>query len=207
MSRIVKNTEARRLEIMAAAQQRFEKQGYTKTAIESIIQDVGIAKGTFYYYFRSKQDILRAIVEDIILKVEAYFSSIVKNKKLTAIQKLHEIFVGHKKQEMIQLGIMEIVHLPENRELQEQLNIESIKLIAPLITDVLLQGYKESVFKKQASLESVQIFLAGIQFILDSGLFDWTTKQRTLFLKEIQKIFESLVDAKAGTLNFIVTKR
>ena len=206
MGKIVKDREIRRQEIIAAAQRRFEKQGYTKTAVESIIQDVGIAKGTFYYYFRSKQDILRAIVENIILELEAYFSSIVKSEELTVMQKLYEMFAGCKKQELIQLSIMETVHLPENRELQEQLNVESIKLIAPLITDVLRQGYSEGLFKKKVSLESVQIFLAGIQFILDSGLFDWTNKQRTVFLREVQNLFESMVDVKAGTLSFIVSK-
>lgn len=200
----MKGRDTRRQEIITAAQNRFATQGYTKTAVETIIQDVGIAKGTFYYYFKGKQDILKAIVENITLAVETYFASIVEDKQLSVMQKLFEIFVGEKKQALIQLNIMDTIHLPENRDLQEQLNVESVRRITPLITEIFLQGYQTGLFKKKVSLESMKILLAGIHFTLDSGLFDWTAVQRGEFLLEIQKIFESLADAQPGTFDFIV---
>ena len=205
MGRIVKDPETRRNEIMDAAQRLFEREGYTKTSVEAIIKEAGIAKGTFYYYFKAKQDILRAIVENIISQVEKYFISIVETEKLTAIEKLKEMFIGSKKQETINPFVMEIVHLPENRELQEELNIQTIKIIAPLITKVFAQGYKEGIFKEKASVESIQLILAGSQFVLDSGLFEWSAEKRIVFLQAIQKILEQIIGAKKGTLSFIVT--
>lgn len=203
MSRIVKDPDIRRKEIMDAAQKLFEKEGYTKTSVEAIIKHAGIAKGTFYYYFKAKQDILRAIVETITSQVQEYFVSIVENESLTAIEKLKEMFIGTKKQETINPFVMEIVHLPENRELQEELNIQTIKMIAPLVTKAFIQGYQEGIFKKKASVESIQLILAGSQFVLDSGLFAWSMEKRKDFLQAAQEILEKIVGAKDGALSFI----
>ena len=98
---------------------------------------------------------------------------------------------------------MGIIHKPENRELQEKLNIQSIEIIAPLIAKVLQDGKNEGVFTAAPSLELIQIILAGSQFVLDSGLFNWSSKKRVVFLKSIQYLFESLVGVKSGALKFI----
>ena len=72
MKRIVKNPDVRRLEILQAAENLFAKEGYVKTSVESIIKEAGIAKGTFYYYFKAKEDILEALVEQVAEKLEAH---------------------------------------------------------------------------------------------------------------------------------------
>lgn len=204
--RILKNPEIRRQEIIEAAQALFEKEGYTKTSVEAIIQASGIAKGTFYYYFKSKQAVLQAIVENITLELKTYFEEIVHAKKLSTLEKIKEIFVGSKKQQTIRPDIMEIIHLPENRELQERLNIEAVNLIAPLITKVFDQGYQEGIFKQKPSLESIQILLAGIQFVLGSGLFEWSNEKTKKFEIQAQILLESVAGAKKGMFDFIKLK-
>lgn len=98
---------------------------------------------------------------------------------------------------------MDILHKPENRELQEELNIKAVLIIAPLMTQVCEQGYKEGNFKNRISVESIQVFIAGVQFVLDSGLFDWSIDKRVIFLKAIQTDFERLLGVKPGLLKFI----
>ena len=55
MARIVKEADERRNEILDAAETLFTEKGYSKTTIIDILNQVGIAKGTFYYYFKSKE--------------------------------------------------------------------------------------------------------------------------------------------------------
>ena len=203
MTRIVKKPDIRRAEIILAAEELFEKEGYTKTPVEAIIKKAGIAKGTFYYYFKSKHDILRAIVENIGSELEAHFKNIIGSSKLTAIEKLKLVIKGPEKKEKIKPSIMEILHKPENRELQEQINIQTVEIIAPLIAKIFEQGYKDGLFKKVISVETIQLLFAGSQFVLDSGLFNWTSKKRIAFLKEMQKLAELLTGAKSGSLSFI----
>jgi AcrR family transcriptional regulator len=58
-------TELRRDSIMRAARCVFARQGYSETVVEDIADQAGMAKGTLYLYFRSKEDIyLAALLED-----------------------------------------------------------------------------------------------------------------------------------------------
>jgi len=58
-----KPPEERRDELMNAAQNLFLKQGVRPTTIEQITSGADVAKGTFYLYFSSKEDLLAALGE------------------------------------------------------------------------------------------------------------------------------------------------
>ena len=58
-------TEQRRCAILDAARTVFAKKGYADTAVEDIAVQAGIAKGTLYLYFRSKEQVyLAALLEE-----------------------------------------------------------------------------------------------------------------------------------------------
>jgi AcrR family transcriptional regulator len=58
-------TEQRRCAILEAARTVFARKGYTDTVVEDIATQAGIAKGTLYLYFRSKEQIyLAALLEE-----------------------------------------------------------------------------------------------------------------------------------------------
>lgn len=203
MSRVVKKPEIRRLEIILSAKELFEKNGYENTSVESIIKAAGIAKGTFYYYFKSKREILLALVKHVVTDIEDHFRSIVELKNLNPIEKLRLMIEGDVKKQKSMPSIMEAIHKPENRELQEQLNIQTITIIAPLISKVIEQGNADGVFCAKNPLESVQLLLAGSQFLLDSGLFDWTKAKRLELHRALQDSFEHAIGVKPGALQFI----
>jgi AcrR family transcriptional regulator len=49
---------AREQQILASARRLFAEKGYDRTAVSEIVQDAGIAQGTFYLYFSSKRDVV-----------------------------------------------------------------------------------------------------------------------------------------------------
>ena len=70
MARIVKKPEERRQEIIEAARELFQAKDYEKTTMRDVMDKLGIAKGTIYHYFRSKEDLLedewvRKIIDDL----------------------------------------------------------------------------------------------------------------------------------------------
>lgn len=64
-NRAARAREKRREELLKAATRVFAKRGYRAASISDIIDAAGVARGTFYLYFRSKQDILFAVIEDL----------------------------------------------------------------------------------------------------------------------------------------------
>jgi AcrR family transcriptional regulator len=62
--RAVRARDKRRKQLLDAATRVFARKGYWVASISDIIQAAGVARGTFYLYFRSKQDVFVAIVDN-----------------------------------------------------------------------------------------------------------------------------------------------
>lgn len=204
--RIVKHPKIRRIEIINTAEKLFQKEGYDNTSVEAIIKKAGIAKGTFYHYFKTKQDILQASVDRIGEKMKHHFNEIAEHPKLNAIDKLKLMIQGKEKEAIVLSPVMKFIHKPQNRELQERLNIYAVIHIYPIIANVFEQGFKEGIFKNSLSVETVQMVFSGSQFILNSGLFHWSSKQQLNFLKAGQLMLEKIAGAKTGSFKFITKK-
>jgi len=61
--RAARARDKRRKQLLNAATRVFGRKGYWSASITDIIQAAGVARGTFYLYFRSKHDIFVAIVD------------------------------------------------------------------------------------------------------------------------------------------------
>ena len=57
-------TDFRRSQVIAAARERFTKHGLAGTTMDGIAQAAGVAKGTVYLYYKSKEDIFRQILDE-----------------------------------------------------------------------------------------------------------------------------------------------
>lgn len=71
-SRVSKDPDERRLELLEAAFGLFGKRSYESVAVQDITDAIGVAKGTFYYYFTSKADLLAQLVDwqgEILMEV------------------------------------------------------------------------------------------------------------------------------------------
>jgi AcrR family transcriptional regulator len=64
--RVVKPTEQRRAEILEAALQLFSSKGFHDTTMEEVANAAGVAKGTIYLYFQSKEHLLLALKRDFM---------------------------------------------------------------------------------------------------------------------------------------------
>jgi AcrR family transcriptional regulator len=65
------NKRANRAAILDAARRVFLEQGYEAVTIRDVVRETELATGTFYNYFRTKQDLLRALVEDYVRDLTA----------------------------------------------------------------------------------------------------------------------------------------
>jgi AcrR family transcriptional regulator len=201
--RIVKEPVIRRTEILNAAGELFKTQGYVNTTVEAIIRQVGIAKGTFYYYFKSKEDIMDALVDEMVGQICADYKKIADDTELNAMEKMREMLRGQSNHAEQEDDLMEKLHRPENREFHERVNIEVILKISPLLAQVIEQGQEEAVFNVEYPLQTIQFLLAGSQFLLESGLFQWDEEERRKQALSMQAIIERSLGAAPGAFSFI----
>ena len=66
--------EILRQRIVASADQLFYQQGYENTSFSDIAEDVGISRGNFYYHFKTKDEILNAVIDTRVTDIEQMLS-------------------------------------------------------------------------------------------------------------------------------------
>jgi AcrR family transcriptional regulator len=64
--RVTKRPEDRRADLLAAGERLLAAKGVASTTVADITVEAGVAKGTFYLYFSSKEDLLQALLEGFV---------------------------------------------------------------------------------------------------------------------------------------------
>ena len=150
MARVAKSAPERQDEILDVAQRLFMTRGYDDTPIQAIIDEVGIAKGTFYHHFPSKPALLDALVRRIVEQSVALVQPIADDPRLPAIAKFNAIYahIGAWKAERKELliEIHRVMHAESNVALTGRLQRDSIAAFVPLLGGVVEQGVREGVF-------------------------------------------------------------
>ncbi len=203
MARITKTRDERRSEIIATASRLFHEIGYAKCSVDRIINEIGVAKGTFYYYFKSKPDILQAIVAQTLDQIVEAADSIAQAPDLSALQKLQMLLSQGHMGDDTSLNVAEMLHAPDNRELHELTNIQTVLRLSPILARIVEQGNREGVFAVEYPLETIQFLFTGAQFLTDGGLFEFTDAELRLRRQVTQTIIEKALGAKPGSFAFM----
>ncbi|EEK62144.1 TetR/AcrR family transcriptional regulator [Bacillus cereus] len=203
--RIVKEYEERRKEILETAERLFLTKGYTKTTVNDILKEIGIAKGTFYHYFKSKEEVMDEIIMRIIKEDVTKAKRIVSNPDIPVLDKLFKILMeqspksGDVKEKMIQQ-----FHQPNNAEMHQKSLVQSIIHLSPVLTEVLEQGIEEGIFSTPYPQETIELLLSSAQVIFDDGLFQWRPEEMMRRAKAYIKMMEVSVGAKEGSFDYMI---
>lgn len=74
MVRVSKQPDERRSELMETADKLFAERGFASVRVSDIVAAAGVAQGTFYYYFKTKDDILVALLEQKWSQIADYIN-------------------------------------------------------------------------------------------------------------------------------------
>jgi len=169
MPRVVKR-EARRAELVSAAASLFSERGVAKTTVSDIVKVAGVAQGTFYLYFDSKDEVVLAVVERMgeamidgaAARVEAGQS--VVDKLLILRDLLSDVGSEPGAAELI-----ELMHRPENRALHDRFAEDLTPRFVPLVEEIVEQGVAEGVFNVEDTRAAAWFVLAGLQSVELAG--------------------------------------
>jgi len=78
----------RRAQILRAAAGVFAEKGYSNSTVDEIASAAGIAKGSVYNYFKSKQELFTELFTEILKKDEDRADELISRKDITASEKL-----------------------------------------------------------------------------------------------------------------------
>lgn len=148
------------------------RQGYEETPISAILDAAGVAKGTFYHYFASKEDLLDAIVARISDRVMEAGQAATRADQGDALSRLNAFFAGSAQwkstnRELIQ-SLVKPLCAPGNIVLLHKMRQRAEQFAIPLLTEIIHQGVDEGVFDTPFPDEAAEL-LVGLGSALQEG--------------------------------------
>ena len=136
---MAKTKEERRNEIIETAGKLFEEKGYEQTQVQDIVNEIGVAKGLFYYYFKSKDEVMEELADryaDAI--IDAVNKLIYKDiSTFDKINRIFQIFIDSAEKKFgIFMGILNV----KNGITHERIFFNVGKKMVPLVTELILSG-------------------------------------------------------------------
>ncbi len=152
-----KDALERRNEILDVAENLFVTNGYDNTSTNDIIKVVGIARGTLYYHFKSKEDILDAMIERIEEGLLKRASVIASDKNIPVLEKIPLTVKALNVDSAIGKEVLEQVHKPQNALLHQKMQKRIMEKIFPLLANIVREGMEEGLFSTKYPLEAVEM--------------------------------------------------
>jgi AcrR family transcriptional regulator len=190
--------------IIDIATKLFAEKGYEHTTMQNIVDGLGMSKGAIFYHFKSKEDILDAVVERMIRQMESAARAIAGDTTLTAHQKMRQIISAASISDSPDGGFIEELHHPDNAILHQRSISGTIDMLAPIMADVIVQGIDEGIYHTDHPLETIEFILAGSQLVFDEGFFTRTPEELQSRMSAFIQNIELLLGASKGSFAFLM---
>lgn len=198
--------EERRTEILDVAEKLFTTKGYSVTTINDILSEIGIAKGTFYYYFKSKSAVMHAIVDRFVDMEVRAAKKIAANKTLKASEKIFKMMMTQNQDDSRKEKMIEELHKVNNAELHQKSLTETIIHLTPVLTEVIEQGVDEGIFTTPYPTETVEVLLVSSGFIFDEGIFQWSPTEQMQKAEAFVHLTETVLGAEKGSFQYLLQR-
>lgn len=132
---------------MDAARELFLEKGFEATSMSEIARRAEVAQGTFYLYFPSKQEVLAAIMRELIDEICTIFQGVAERPDLTAREKLRTAMQAVIERISQESRLVQAVYLRSNLSLPIELVEEYSPRMLPTLTGILEQGVREGALR------------------------------------------------------------
>ena len=187
--------EKRKQELLMIAYEMFLAKGYEATSIDEIISKAQIAKGTFYHYFESKEQMLEEVI-GMMIAAEADKAKAILSQSVPAPQKIVGI-IAAMRPDSSEAPIDRELLRPENIVMHNKIRRKLTQTVIPLLTEAVEQGISEGIFGCDNIPERVKILLNISVDLFDEGNF--TQNDIAVYIDTAEK----LLGAEKGTMEFI----
>lgn len=211
--RISKDGEIRKQEFLQTALDLFSKRGYEDTSVQDIIDAVGVTKGSFYYYFKSKEDVVDDLLAGFRTDIHQILSGVLADESLDPRQKIVAMDARCLQHRLDNRDYFERIYSTltsiGNAKLRHKLNDEGTKLILPLFRQAIVDGAEKGLFAIPVPEETAELYyilhssvlyrLSKLCYGLKAQPDGWANIEKLLTF--YQDSLERLLGADRGSMN------
>lgn len=200
--RISKDADERREEILNRSMELFVMKGYDNTSVSDILKAVNIAKGTLYYYFESKEEILNGIVERIGERRMLQAKQVADCKEIPLLERIGKTLRAFQIQGEEEKQILSQAHKPQNALMNQKILRIMLKDTVPVLTGLVKEGVKEGIFRTEHPQEVVEMLIVYGNIIFDAGFVELTKEEEEKKMKAFIELGLYLLGMDPGEFKF-----
>lgn len=204
--RVVKEAEERRNEILDAADELFAQKGFDGTSTKDILEKVGIARGTLYYHFKSKEDIMDALIERYSARLLGAAKQIAADKSIPLNERLIRVVMALNISDGGGSGkeIKEHIHKPQNALMHQKIQKVIINGVPQILTGIIHEGIEQGLFSTPFPYECMEMVVAYTNTVFDDDMVKMTNEERASRIQAFILNVERLLGADSGSLMYVM---
>ncbi|NLD87443.1 MAG: TetR/AcrR family transcriptional regulator [Clostridiales bacterium] len=203
--RVVKPAEERKNEILDVAEQLFVEKGFDNASTNDIIKEIGIARGTLYYHFKSKEEILDAIVERMGREKIAQAATIVADWNVPLMERLTGSVLALNVDSGVGVEMLAQMHKPQNALLHQKMQESVIAGVVPLFAKLIEEGNTVGIFNTKYPTDAAEMIVIYSNTAFDE-LAGLSPEKREKKSKAFIYHTERLLGADEGSLAAAIMK-
>lgn len=190
-----KNSNETAEKILEIATKLFSKKGYNKTSIQDIINELGMSKGAIYYHFKSKDDILRKMLDKQISlgkdeALEAYDD--IYDSNLSVADNLKNVFDVTNHACFNPIEVEADIAIFKTPELLCEYMTSNIDVIAPVLGSKFRMGIEDGSITTEYPEEAAELVTLCMNIFSNPILFRCTDEKLHKRMMFIQYVFHSI---------------
>ncbi len=202
--RVIKDADVRKNEILDVAEELFNLNGFDATTISAIIEKAGIARGTVYYHFKSKEDVLDALIERHCERLLAEAKEIAADSNLPVMERLIQTLMSmNGDKEGTPSVITQQMHRPQNALMHQKTHETMLEAIPPILMGIIEDGIKEGIFNTPYPYESLEMVVAHVNTVFDDYAEKLTGKELLKRIRAFIFNLERLFGAAPGSFDSV----
>ncbi len=198
--RVVKEAEERKNEILDAADELFGQKGFDGTSTNDILEKVGIARGTLYYHFKSKEDIMDALIERYSVRLFDTAQEIAADKSIPVVERIIRVVMSMNLSGESSEEIMEHIHKPQNALMHQKIQRVILGGLTPILTEIIREGTRQGLFSTPFPYECMEMVVAYTNTVFDDDMVPMTNEERVSRIQAFIFNVERLLGAQSGSL-------
>jgi AcrR family transcriptional regulator len=163
--------DLKRAELAGAATRVFSERGVAGTAVSDIVRAAGVAQGTFYLYFDSKDDVLLAVAQQFVVNVGIALEASILGPEVPAPARLRSLVtgLGELAADPSNESMAVLLHRRENQALHDRLTEPLAQRLFVLVEDIVAQGVAEGSMVVADVAAAAWFVLGGLQSVERAG--------------------------------------
>ncbi len=174
--------------------------------VDMIAKNAGIGKGSIYYYFESKDEIIDAVIErSYSAAIREFFAT--NHHCSSTFEKIKQLFRSMLREEFrdSSKNVILSLHVHDDIVLHYKMMMTAIQTVSPILKELLVEGKKDGSIQTDTPQESAEMIVAMLTFLLNKSFFPSDDDSMYRKLKLYAQILETCLKAKPGSFDFLFT--